>query len=361
MILRRPYGFLIKHFRLLHLILFFMFAYITSRANNILNFFKDYISTNSNMEVISENYLNISIFIFMFLIIIFLVGIYYLMRYKKKPRVLYIVGIIIVVISSILFIYLHGNIKTLETSVMSAREIRLLRDISRINFWILFVMCIPILVRGLGFDIKKFNFTSDLKELNLTSEDSEEVEVNVDISGNAIQRLGNKTKRELKYYYLENKFIINIILGIIFAVLFIIISNRLISNRVLSEGNVLSTSYFNMKVEDSYISEKKRNISDEYNYLILKVAIKGKVNKYSLNLDHFVLYGKNNEYIPSLKYYNYFSDLGNGYIKDSYLNTDGYKDYIIIYNIKDEDKDSKLILKYLGNNKRIRIKPEVID
>ena len=72
MILRRPYGFLIKHFRLLHLILFFMFAYITSRANNILNFFKDYIIVNNNMEVVSENYINVSMFIFMFFIIVFL-------------------------------------------------------------------------------------------------------------------------------------------------------------------------------------------------------------------------------------------------------------------------------------------------
>lgn len=361
MILRRPYGFLIKHFRLIHLILFFMLAYVTSRANNILNFFKDYINVNGNMEVIADNYLNISIFIFMLLIIIFLVGIYYLMRYKMKPRTLYAFSIVIVVVSSILFIYLHSNIKELETTVMSAREIRFLRDISRINFWMLFVICIPILVRGLGFDIKKFNFTSDLKDLNLTKEDSEEVEVNVDISGNTIQRMGNKTKRELKYYYLENKFFINIILGVIFVILFIIVSNRIISNRVLSEGNLLSTNYFNMKVEHSYISEKKKNISEDYSYLILKVSIKGKVNKYSLNLDQFVLYGKNNEYIPTLKYYNYFSDIGSGYLRGTYLNTDSYEDYILIYNIKKEDKKSELILKYLGNNKRIKIKPKIID
>ena len=361
MILRRPYGFLIKHFRLLHLILFFMFAYITSRANNILNFFKDYISVNNNMEVVSENYINVSMFIFMFFIIVFLVGIYYLMRYKKKPRLLYLFGMVVVVISSILFVYLYGNIKDLETSTMAAREIRLLRDISRINYWLLFVMCLPMLIRGLGFDIKKFNFTSDLKELNLTSEDSAEVEVNVDISNNTIQRIGNKSKRELKYYYLENKFFINIIFGVIFAILFVIITNKIVSNRVLNEGEALKTEYFNMMVEDSYISENKKNISDEYNYLILKVSIKGRVNKYSLNLDQFVLYGKNNEYIPTFKYYNYFTDIGYGYLKDTKLNTNEYEEYIFIYNIKDEDKDSKLILKYLGNNKKVRIKPKKID
>ena len=152
MILRKPYGFLIKHFRIIHLLLFFLFAYVTSRANNILNFFKDYIRVNGNMEIIPENYFNISIVIFMVLIVGLLVTIYYLMRYKKKPRILYIVSIIVIILSLIMFIYLHGNIKTLEiSSSMSGRQIRLLRDISRFNFWGLFIICIPMLIRGLGF------------------------------------------------------------------------------------------------------------------------------------------------------------------------------------------------------------------
>ena len=361
MIFRKPYGFLIKHFRLIHLILFFLFAYVTARANSILNFFKDYIKFSGQMEVIADNYFNFGLLIFVFLIVVLLLGIYFLMRYKKKPRVLYIVGIVIAIVSLVLFVYLHGNIKELETSIKSAREIRLLRDISRINFWLLFAICVPILVRGLGFDIKKFNFTSDLRELDLTDEDSEEVELNVDISANTIQRFGNKSKRELKYYYLENKLFINIILGVVFGILFIIGFGKIASNRVLGERSLLSTKYFNMRIEDSYISEKKRNMSDEYDYLILKVSVKGKVNKYSLNLNQFVLNGKNDVYLPTYKYYNYFSDVGSGYLKGTYLNTDDYEEYIIIYNIRSDERKSWMTIKYLGNNKKIRITPKKID
>ena len=63
MILRRPYAFLIKHFRLIHLILFILFAYITLKANNILSFFKEYINVNGNIEVIASNYINSLIFL----------------------------------------------------------------------------------------------------------------------------------------------------------------------------------------------------------------------------------------------------------------------------------------------------------
>ena len=44
------------------------------------------------------------------------------------------------------------------------------------------------IIRGLGFDIKKFNFNKDVQELNLSQEDMEEVEVNVGIDTTNILR-----------------------------------------------------------------------------------------------------------------------------------------------------------------------------
>ena len=360
MILRRPYAFLIKHFRLIHLILFILFAYITLKANNILSFFKEYININGNIEVIASNYINSLIFISIILIIALSVTIYFLMRYKNKPRTLYIISILISILSVIAFIYLYSNIKVLETTAMSGKEIRLLRDIGRFNFWGLFIISIPILVRGLGFDIKKFNFTKDIADLKLEEKDREEVEVNVDLSANNIQRTGRKISRELKYYYIENKLFINIILGIVAIILIIMFPfNKFVINRNLNEKETLNTSYFNLQVQDSYISERKR-ISKNNSYVILKINIKGKTSKYSLKLDEFVLKGNNNEYIPSLKYYNYFTDLGVGYNKEV-LDTNEYKEYLLIYNIKNEDKDSNFTLIYLGNNRKIKLNPELLN
>ena len=122
---------------------------------------------------------------------------------------------------------------------MTGREVRLLRDFSRFNFWILIITCIPVLIRGLGFDIKKFNFNRDLQDLRLEEKDSEEVEVSIDLSSDRIKRTGRRTVRELKYYYLENKLVINIIL-VVTVVIFIMIFpfNRYVVNRDLNEGDV---------------------------------------------------------------------------------------------------------------------------
>ena len=329
MILRRPYAFLIKHFRFIHLILFSLMVYITVMANNILKFFTEYITNNGNIEVIAVNYINSFIIISIILIIILSIVVYLLMRFKKKPRLLYI---LIILVS---------------------------RDISRFNYWGLFILCIPLLIRGLGFDIKKFNFSKDLKDLKLDTKDNEEVEVNIDLSGDGIKRGGHKLRRELKYYYIENKFMLNIIFGIILLILIIIFPfNKYVINKTLTEGNTLSTKNFNIKVNDSYISERKQT-SKNNSYLIIDISLKGKNNNYKLNLDNFILEGKNNEYIPSLKYYYYFTDLGNGYY-NNILNTKDYEEYILIYNIDNIDKDSNFRLRYLENNRYIKLKPETI-
>lgn len=360
MILRRPYAFLIKHFRMIHLILFILFSYITYKASNILNFFKDYISYNGNIEVISSTYISYFIFVSVLLIITISVTIYFLMRYKKKPRLFYILSVVISILSSILFVYLYSNIKSLETTIESARTIRLYRDISRFNFWILFISCIPILIRGLGFDIKKFNFSKDLHDLKLDKEDSEEVEVNIDLSTDTLKRTGRRTIRELKYYYAENKFIINIILSVVGIILILLFPfNKFVVNRNLNENEILGTINFNIKVTESYVSDRNR-ISKNNSYIVLKIEVKGKTNKYKLDLDELVLEGKNNKYVPSLKYYYYFSDLGIGY-KNNILDTEEYKEYLLIYNIKNEDKNKDFKLNYLDSDRKIKLNPEVLN
>lgn len=360
MILRRPYAFLIKHFRLIHLILFILFAYITYKANNMLSFFKDYIDSNGNMVFDSTMYISYFIFVAIVLIVVISTIVYFLMRYKKKPKLFYIILVVVSIISSILFVYLYNNIRLLETTAISAREIRLFRDISRFNFWLLFIICIPVIIRGLGFDIKRFNFTKDLHDLKLEAQDSEEVEVNVEISSDVLKRTWRKLGRELKYYYVENKFFINIILGVLIFILIMIFPfKKFVVNRNLSEGEVLNTNYFDIKINASYISTRNR-VSKNNSYVILKMEVKGKVNKYKLDLDEFVLEGENNKYIPSLKYYYYFSDLGVGY-NDNVLDTDNYNEYLLIYNIKNEDKDDEFVLDYLGSDRKIKLSPVEIN
>ena len=358
MILRRPYAFLIKNFKIIHIIMFLLLGYTTYRASNIVSFFKDYIQ-DSRTEILPNFYSFGLVYFFIILFIISSIAILYLMKYKNKPRLIYIISIIISVIAFILFIYLGNTVYSLTTTSVTGRVLRLYRDISRINYYMLFIMCIPFIIRGLGFDIKKFNFNKDLMELNINEEDSAEVEVNVDLTPDGLKRRGRKYLRELSYYYKEYKLFINVALiivgiGLILAFPF----NIFVINRPLSEGETLITKDYNMIVDDSYITTRKRT-SMNNTYVILKVKIKGKVNKYTINIDSLVLQANNNSYKPSLKYYNYFMDIGYGY-KKTYLVTDEYKEYLLIYNVDNKDT-KKLSLYNLDSDKKVRLKPETIS
>lgn len=360
MILRRPYAFLIKHFRLIHLILFVLLGYITYKANNILSFFKEYISNNGNVIFSASEYISYFIFVAIIFTVVISIIVFLLMRYKKKPKLFYVILSLVAIITGILFIYLYNNIKILEISVISGREVRLLRDISSINFWVLLLTCIPVLTRGLGFDIKKFNFSSDLAELKLEEKDSEEVEVSVDLSSDGVKRVGRRFFRELKYYYVDNKFILNIIFVVVGIVIILMYPfNRYVVNRDLVEGEILGTKNFNIKIDDSFISERNRTSRDSF-YIILKVSVIGKVSKYKLDMDELTIGSENNKYVPSLKYYYYFNDIGNGY-RNNVLSTDDYSEYILVYNIKNVDRDSDFVFEYLDSDRKIIIKPEVLE
>ena len=243
---------------------------------------------------------------------------------------------------------------------MSAREIRLLRDISRFNFWGLFIICLPTLVRGLGFDIKKFNFRKDLHELKLEKEDSEEIEVNLDIHSDNIKRSGRKIFRELKYYYIENKFFINIILIILALILVIVFPvNRRIINGDFKEGETIKTELFNIKIIESYISERNKTNPNNC-YLIIKFSIKANQENYTLKLNNFVLETADNDYMPSLKYYYYFEDIGRGY-RNQKLSIADYEDYILIYNINREDREKDFKLNYTIDGRQIKLDPSIWD
>ena len=87
MILRKPYAFLIKKFKIIHLILSLLMIYVAYKINSILNFIYDYINNIANVNIASS-YINFILFLAVVFIIIISLILYILMRYKKKPKLL---------------------------------------------------------------------------------------------------------------------------------------------------------------------------------------------------------------------------------------------------------------------------------
>ena len=72
MILRKPYAFFIKHFKLIHIILTILIAYLIYRTGLLLSFFNEYISTGKSVidQDLTGNLFNLYMFIVPFLIIL---------------------------------------------------------------------------------------------------------------------------------------------------------------------------------------------------------------------------------------------------------------------------------------------------
>ena len=64
------------------------------------------------------------------------------------------------------------------------RTVRLIRDFISISFIIQFYSAVILIIRAVGFDIKKFDFNNDLKEMEINESDREEFEVQINFDKN---------------------------------------------------------------------------------------------------------------------------------------------------------------------------------
>lgn len=373
MILKKPYAFLIKHFKGIHLILSLLMIYIAYKINNILNFVKGYINNSVNPSL-ATNYIGPILFISVLVVIGILLSLYILMRYKKKPKLLYLINILIYSTIFFALFYLLLSFQTIERELADPKTIRFIRDIIRIILYPEYICILFMVIRTLGFDIKRFEFKSDIKELDIDVTDNEEIELEVGIDTEKIKRRGRRQLRELKYYVLENKFFVFTILGItLFSIITLIVYNFLVVNKVYKEGEVVDTMNFKVVIEDSYITKKNdygNTISSDDNYfVIIKINVKSKLSdstKYKLSPNKFLLIVGDNSYVPDLKQYNNFKLIGVGY-KNQILNSNDFDEYILVYNIQDSEMKEKMYIKYddvINNDiksKKIKINLKDLD
>ena len=133
---------------------------------------------------------------------------------------MYLVSIIYYFILLIFFNIFKNLMINMETSVITAELSRNYRDISMILLIPQIYFIITFILRGFGVNIQKFNFEKDIKELNVASEDNEEVEITFKNDYVKLRRNFRRYFREFSYYVKENKLIVSIV-GTILFILFV--------------------------------------------------------------------------------------------------------------------------------------------
>ena len=368
MIVRKPFAFLIKHFKAIHLFLFGLLVYVCYKYNGIVSFLRNYISTG-NGRYDAVNYINYTpIYVILGAILVMII-IYYLMKYKDKPKKLYLFSIIGYIAVIILFIFLFSYLRTFSSSIIEQKTLRLYRDISLMSLIFQYIIIVIMLIRGLGFDIKKFNFSKDIQELNIDLTDNEEVELVMGFDTNKTKFKIRRFFREFRYFIKENILFTGLSLIVIVIILWIIVANYTSKNKVYKENEYFGVD-FNMLVNGSYLtkedsSSKKLSVGSS-SLLVVKFKISSNHSDV-LNPDNFILsiYGKT--YSPNNKYCSSLKDIGKCYNKIKL--TEQEKEYIFVYLVDDNVLNKKIYLKYdygyLTNKNnsiiKVRLTPDNID
>ncbi|MDO5569355.1 MAG: hypothetical protein Q4G04_04515 [bacterium] len=349
MVLKKPYKFLIKNFKTIHLIITALIFYLIVKNNTLYKFFKSYASDKTGL-LNNALYITKPMIFWTIIVIIICIVLVILMKRKNKPKTLYIIMIVGYLLVEIFWWYSFSNITLIKESSISTQTALLLRDLSIIVMSFQYVMIAFMFVRGLGFDIKKFNFTDDLIELDITEDDSEDFEFVVGIDINRIKRKTNRKIREFKYYFIENKLFIIIVMIIGILSIGIYLINNIKFEHIYKEKEIVTTTTNKIKVESSYYTEESLSnevIANENNiYLIVKtklLAIYSSSNKFALN--KFPLITESGQYFPQTSSCQKFADIGNCYNNQS-VSIENPTEYLFIYYIPKADIEKRIIFAY---------------
>ena len=372
MILRKPYAFLIKHFRLIHLILALPLIYIVRKTHLVVNFFNVYVSNGYTYQTgsdVSGIYINWLLFLSIFLIIISILSIYYLLKYKEKPVKMYVMMMIYYLFLFVMLIWYAGIISNMAREVLSAKSARFYRDISLLIYLPQYLFIIFTALRAIGFNIKQFNFQTDLKEMQITSEDSEEIEVGLELDPYKAKRFLRRYKREFSYYVIENKLIISIIVIVtVFTLLITFYKTRDNYNLTYSQNDTFNHQMFTINIKDSIISSLGYNgesIDGKYYYLVLKTYVKNNSSKaMKLDYDNFNIMMGNKRLKPVLDRSTYFLDYAEPYYGD-YLKSGEEKEISLAYKIeKNQIKKSfklQLLSSFNTDNQKLVTKYAIVN
>lgn len=353
MILRKPYAFLIKNFRLIHVVLVLLSIYILNKSGDIYYFFTEYISNGYNAiitENFSSNFINGFLIFGIFLTISVLSAVAILLGYKKKREKMYFISIGFYIILFIYFLIYISIFSNMEKEMISADTARIYRDVSLLFYVPQFALVIFYAVRALGFNVKQFNFSLDLKEMDLASDDNEEIELNVEFDIYKTERSLRRFIREMKYYIYENLiYFIIISIVLVFALIYNIMSNLSFFN---DYNYKMNTSFmydgFAITIEDADISNVDyggNTLVNDYYVLSLTVKVENTTTKDKLiDINDFKINTGKDYISPSNELSNRFIDYGATLLHTTIKNN-SKGTYVITYIIPEKQINNNFVMK----------------
>lgn len=371
MILRKPYAFLIKNFRKINLLLLLLTFFILWKDLGLYGFVKDYISTGVYNTVLDsiDNYIGIFEYGAIILSSIMSFILLYLLKYKEKPYLLYMITLIVDILTLVLMIYTKYYFTYTITTEFVLSNALVVRDLVFISTLPYYLLIFVLAIRSIGLDLKNFGFAEDKEFINIDEQDNEEVEVEVKFDKDKYKRQIRNKIRMTKYFFLEHKFSVSIISVLTILILaFNVYHYVFVENKIYKPHQTFSSDGYKITVNNTYLTNRDYTgniITENMSYLVLDTTITN-VSSSSRLFDpsNFYLYVDKDYYLSSDRFNTYFVDMGNLYEKDKSIKGNETKQVLFVYEIKEPKENSNFLLSYQNTNIKKnakKIKINVVD
>lgn len=306
---------------IVQLIVLAIMIYLFVKCLSIYGFLTDYLSNKYMDEIINFGirYVNILMFISVASVIIFSIVFYFIMR-KKKEEKFYIVLIVYYILLFVCFWLFFRVLSQLQLVSFSENLLNFMK-----NFILFFSLVqIPLMI-GLVLKVLGIKFR-DFKNNESVTNDKEEV----------VKKGFRRSFKEWKYYFVENKpILIIIIIALVFVISLVIFINSDNIFKSYSENREVEYSNITFKVEESYLTEFNyggKKVSNDKKYVVVQVNFVSNSDKKTRD---FVIASGENIYYSNTSIAEHFADFGEAYKG----NATGGNTLIFVYEF---DKDTEL-------------------
>ena len=362
MIIRKPYAFLIKNFKKIHIALLILGLFVGYKLFDVTSFVNEFMKYGTYDLYANpiSNYISFSLMISLLLISGLSAALIFLLMHKNKPWKAYLIPFIEYLILFFVLLIINGFFDN-YTKYVETTDLRFSRDLLVIFMLGQIPALYVFIMRAFGLDVKKFNFNSDAEFLELSEEDREEIEISFDIDKNTIKRGWKRLLRNLNYFYLEHKLICSLVVVILVGVLgYNGYQHFFVTNKSYKEGQFYNVNGMSIVVNNTYYSQydyKGDVISKKNNFVIVELTVKNNGAPKKLNMNYFHLKNSTEDYTTTKNVYaTEFQDLGVTYKDVKELKRDESIKFIIIYKVDKKLNPKNFVLYYqeTGKNSLLR-------
>ena len=315
MIIRKPYAFIIRHFKVINLVIAGCIAFLAVNATNLQEQFIDLKTSKMYSYSGAEYLINNNIFLFVIVGLILTGLLYYLLKEKKKPTRAYLGTIAYFIGTTLLLFYLKNVCATLVSGSVTESTLSLARDASMMIRYVGFILFCIIFVRGIGFNLGQFNFSKDIREMKIVEEDSAEFEVMIGQNNYKYARGFRRFLRECKYYFLENLVYFELVGGLFLIAcgIYGLYYYKTYLDRA-KEESILTVDGINYTVNGSYITAEDYNgniVKDKSKFVVVNLTVTNVLASNTvIDLTKISIQNGKIEFFPTLYYNSKFYDLG---------------------------------------------------